>query len=361
MVGGRDFARSQFNRAVQAKRQPGSVFKPFLYTAAIDRGYTQASALTCEPVEFPQSDGTVYKPTDYGTDPYHNRPFTLKEALMISDNVVSVKLANEVGMPTLIDYARKMGIKSDLRPYLSLALGTSEVTPLEITGAFSVLASGGIKTEPLFVLKIVDKNGNVIEETRPRKERALSSSTAYLVTDMLAGVLQPGGTASSIAGIISRPAAGKTGTTQNYRDAWFVGYTPDLAAGVYVGYDNPNKPVGAPGGKIAAPIWANFMAQALKNRPPVDFPVPPEIIQVSICADSGLLATPYSPNTLTASFIRGTEPRQFCNLHYYPGLEGNLPGESPGEYLDEDRPFDKGNHFGPRRRFFDWFFKGRDD
>jgi len=284
--------------------------------------------------------------------PYHNRPFTLKEALTISDNVVTVKLADEIGPKTVADYARKMGIRSELRPYLSLALGTSEVTPLEITSAYCTLASMGIKTEPLMILKIVDKSGKIIEENLPEKERVLPKTTAYLVTDMLESVLQPGGTASSVADIISRPAAGKTGTTQNYRDAWFVGYTPDLAAGVYIGYDKPTKSVGASGGKIAAPIWAKFMAESLKDKPPADFPVPENIIKVKICSDSGLLATPYSPDVLTASFIEGTEPKDFCDIHFYPGLEHEHPGKP-------DKPDEPGEqeHPGMRRRLFEWFFR----
>ncbi len=352
MVGGRDFTQSKFNRAVQARRQPGSAFKPFLYTAAIDKGYTEGSTLTCEPAEYPQSNGSTYKPTDYGPNPYHYRPFTLREALAISDNIIAVKLANEINPVTAADYAHKMGIKSSLRPYLSLALGTSEVTPLELTNAYCTLASQGIRYDPLIITKIVDKNGHVIEENRPKKQRVIPETTAYLVSDMLSGVLQPGGTANSLSAVISRPAAGKTGTTQDYRDAWFVGFTPQLVAGVYIGYDNPSKSVGIPGGKIAGPIWANFMARALRDKASVDFPVPPGIVKVNICSDSGLLATPYSPNPLPASFVQGTEPIEPCGIHYYPGVQGSpgppLPGQ-PGEnpYL--------GDLFGVRRKILDWF------
>jgi 1A family penicillin-binding protein len=321
MVGGRDFSRSKFNRTVQAHRQPGSAFKPFLYTSAIDMGYTQATTLACEPVEFPQGNGQPYKPTDYGQQSYHYRDFTLKEALAVSDNVVAVKLARETGPSAVADFARRMGIKSDLRPYLSIALGTSEVTPLELTSAYGTLASNGIRTEPLMITKITDRNGKIIEENDPIKERVLKETTAYLVTDMLTGVLQPGGTAGSVSGIISRPAAGKTGTTQNYRDAWFVGYTPELTAGIYIGYDDPKRSVGISGGKIAAPIWTDFIKKALEDTPPSEFPVPYGITREIICSDSGLLATPYSPNTIDAAFIRGTEPKQYCSTHSFPERE----------------------------------------
>ena len=354
MVGGRDFSRSKFNRAVQARRQPGSAFKPFLYTAAIDRGYTEGNTLTCEPIEFPEGNGRVYKPTDYGTAPYHYRPFTLKEALTISDNVVSVKLAKEIGPETIVSYAHKMGIESNLRPYLSLALGTSEVSPLEITSAYGTLASQGIRTEPMLVVKIVDRNGKIIEQNQPKKQRVLPKTTAFLVTDMLTGVLQPGGTASSVSGIIARPAAGKTGSTQNYQDAWFVGYTPNLVAGVYLGYDDPSKSVGTSGGKIAAPIWANFIARALKNTAPIDFSVPPGIVKIAVCADSGLLATPYSPRTLEASFIQGTEPKKLCNLHSYPGSNETVPGETYNQ-----NPWGE-NPSGLRQKIIDWFFNPQD-
>jgi len=362
MVGGRDFSRSKFNRAVQAHRQPGSAFKPFLYTAAIERGYTQGSTLMCEPAKFSLGNGRTYKPTDYGTNPYHYRPFTLREALAKSDNVLAVKLANEIGPEAIVEYAKKMGITSNLRPYLSLALGTSEITPLELTSAYGTLASGGIKNEPLLVLKIVDKNGQVLEENTPQPQRVISRTTAFLVTDMLTSVLQPGGTAGSVSSIVARTAAGKTGTTQNYRDAWFVGYTPSLVAGVYIGHDDPSKSVGSTGGSIAAPIWANFVAQALKNSAATDFTVPPDIIRVNICADSGLLATQNSPKNFNASFVSGTEPTEYCSLHpdvdwysdWYNELSPNDITPAPDDNFSNPVPDD---FSGFRQRFRDWFFR----
>lgn len=320
MIGGRNFAQSKFNRAMQAKRQPGSAFKPFLYTAAIDRGYTAARTYMCEPTKFPQPDGTVYKPTDYGDKPYHYRPFTLKEALMISDNVVSVQLNQEIGPSVLVDYAHRMGIESYLRPYLSLALGTSEVTVLEMAKAYGPLASGGLLTRPFYLLKIVDRYGRVLEEHRPQVSQVLDPVTAYIVTDMLKGVLQSGGTGSHLAGIVGRPAAGKTGTTEEFRDAWFVGYTPQLVCAVWIGYDQPTQPVGIPGGRIAGPIWAKFMRDALAGVPPTDFPVPPGIVLANVDAENGYLATPWCPKTITAAFRAGTEPKEPCPQHAGPPL-----------------------------------------
>ena len=263
MVGGRDYNKSQLNR-VLARSQPGSTFKPFLYTAAIDLGYTAGTTIVCEPVSFPQAGRDDYVPKDYQGD-YHYRPFTLKEALYTSDNVVAVSLNAQLGPEVMAGYAQRMGIDSPLRPYLSLPLGTSEVTPLEMVRAFGTLANRGIKTEPYSIQKITSRTGQVLEEHRPSLTQALDEKTAYIVTDMLTGVLKPGGTAANSGRNLGRPAAGKTGTTDNLREAWFVGYTPDLVAAVYVGYDDKSRVVGLTGADVAAPIWADFIRGALEG------------------------------------------------------------------------------------------------
>lgn len=311
MVGGRDFGRSRFNRATDARRQPGSVFKPFLYAAAIDQGYTEATTIVCEPTQFPQQNGTIYAPVDYGTEPYHYRPFTLKDAIKTSDNVVSVKLNELVGPDRMALYAREMGISSPIRPFLSLALGTSEVTPLELARAFCPLANSGIRVDPIFVRRITDRSGKVIEETRPNLNPVIDPRTAFIVTDMLRAVLGPGGTGAHLAPIVGRPAAGKTGTTQNRKDAWFVGYTPELVTAVYVGFDSPSRSVGLPGGQIAGPIWANFTREALAAVPPSQFAAPDGIVSARISADTGLLAGPWEVNVENDFFYRGTEPTQY--------------------------------------------------
>lgn len=327
LVGGRDFSQSKFNRALQAKRQPGSSFKPFLYTAAIDRGYLATHIFMCEPTAYPQPDGSVYQPADYGDEPYHYRPFTLKEALMVSDNTVSVKLNHEMGPSVMVDYAHRLGIESNLRPYLSLALGTSEVSVVEMARAYGPLANGGILTRPFYLLKIVDHYGRVLEEHRPQLSQVLDPVTAYIVTDMLKGVLQPGGTASHLAKIIGRPAAGKTGTTEDYQDAWFVGYTPQMTCAVWVGYDQPAKKVGIPGGQIAGPIWARFMRDSLANVPAADFPVPAGVTFATVDASNGYLAAPWCPKTITAAYRAGTEPKEYCPLH--GGEPAGLPSMVP--------------------------------
>ncbi|MDA8210663.1 MAG: penicillin-binding protein 1A [Clostridia bacterium] len=317
MVGGKDFQTSKFNRTL-ALRQPGSAFKPFLYAAAIEaKGLTAGTAISCEPVSFRLQDGSNYTPADYGKQPYHYRNFTLTEALVKSDNVVSVKLNQQVGPQTLVNYAQKLGITSKLRPYLSLVLGTSEVTPLEMASAYGAFANQGLVAKPLYVLKIVDKDGRVLEENTVQLNAALDPKTAYIVTDMLRGVLQPGGTAGSLAALIGRPAAGKTGTTQEYRDAWFVGYTPELSSAIYVGYDKP-KSTGRTGGDLAAPIWGKFVKKALEKVEPKDFVQPADTVKVKICADSGLLATPFSERVFEVSFVKGTEPTTECPAHSAP-------------------------------------------
>ncbi|ADI02135.1 transglycosylase domain-containing protein [Syntrophothermus lipocalidus] len=315
MIGGRDFAQSQFNRAINAYRQPGSAFKPFLYSLAIEEGYTAASTFTCDWVEFPQPDGTVYRPTDYGDQPYHYRDFTLKEAIMVSDNVVSVKLNNSVGPKRFAEWAKKFGFSGKIRPVLSLALGTSEVTPLEMASALTAFANGGVRAEPVAIIKVLDRNGQVLEEHHPRQSRLVSPENAYIITDMLEGVLEPGGTASHLKSLVGRPAAGKTGTTQEYRDAWFVGYTPQLSCAVWVGYDTQTRTVDLPGGRIAGPIWANFMRKASEKLPVEYFPVPDDIININICMDTGLVATESCPRVMKAAFVKGTEPNEMCYVH----------------------------------------------
>lgn len=315
VIGGRNFKHAPFNRALEGRRQPGSAFKPFLYSKALELGYTEASMFMCEPVTFSSPGSPDYTPTDYGDEPYHYRAFTLKEAIMVSDNVVSVRLNQAVGPENTALHAKKFGFKGAIRPVLSLALGTSEVTPLEMASAYAVFANGGTYYPPVFISRVSDSRGVVLEENRSEGSRVISEENAYLVTDMLKGVLEPGGTASHLKEQVGRPAAGKTGTTQDYRDAWFVGYTPELSCAVWVGYDTPARSVGIPGGRIAGPIWAEFTKNALRGVPPRDFKKPDDIVQVNICMDSGAIASEYCPRQMQASFISGTEPQYLCPVH----------------------------------------------
>ena len=344
MIGGRSYSRSQLNRAVPpVRRQPGSAFKPFLYAAVIAAGYPPTSQQTCEPVSFPSGGPQPYEPHDYGEKRFHYRPMMMREALAISDNVVAVRWASVVGPAKIIEFARRMGIESALEPSLPLALGTSEVSPLEMARAYAPLANGGYNVTPIAILKVIDRYGNVLEENIPTVKPALDPPVAYIVTDLLRSVLQPGGTGGHLAGYLGgRPAAGKTGTTDELRDAWFVGYTPDLVAAVYVGYDDPKRSLWSTGGVIAGPIWASFMSRALSDLPARDFPLPAGVTRIDICAETGLLPNP-TCSVRSEVFLSGTEPKEVCpvihglpqppvgpGLPGLPGAPGTTPAPKPG-------------------------------
>ncbi len=306
MVGGKDFSKSQFNRATQAFRQPGSAFKPFIYTTAIMKGYTESSLIEDEPIKFPNG----WEPHNY-TKKYHGL-VTLRAALAHSYNVATVRLLDQIGIKDVIKVAHEMGITSKLNEDLSLALGTSGVTPLEMASAYGTFATEGIHYKPLAILKIVDSNGNIVEENHPEGKRVLSKKVAYIMIDMLRHVVREGTGRRAYFGV---PIAGKTGTTDNYTDAWFVGFTPNLVTAVYIGKDD-HKSLGEhmAGGVVAAPIWKTFMEKAVgKNSP--DFDVPEGIKLVSVCSISGMLPTPYCPSTTVEAFISGTEPTEYCTIH----------------------------------------------
>lgn len=351
MIGGRDFVTAPFNRAVDSKRQPGSAFKPFLYSKAIDMGLTAADMIMCEPVSFSQKGSPDYTPTDYGDEGYHYRPFTLKEAIMVSDNVVSVRLNEAVGPENTADHAGKFGFEGPIKPYLSLALGTSEVSTLEMASAYGVFANGGRLVKPLAVLKVTDIDGRVLENNEPQAKQVISPQNAYITTDLLTGVMQTGGTGSHLAANVGRTSAGKTGTTQEYRDAWFAGYTPELSCAVWVGYDSPTRSVGISGGRIAGPIWAKFMGATLKDQPIRQFKVPQGITKARIDLDTGLIATENCPRTIDAAFLTGSEPQQICYEHREQDYWWNWDN-----WLDRNEDNTEKNKTPPRiRRLLDWW------
>ena len=317
MVGGRDYRRSSYNR-VFSLRQPGSTFKPFMYSLAIDSGFTAADTIMCEKVSYRLSDGQLYQPTDYGKNPYHWRPFTLKEAIMLSDNVVAVQVNNILGPKNTADYVKKFGFP-DLSPVLSLPLGSIAVKPIEMAAGYATFANRGIYNKPIYLLQVKDKKGRVLEENRVGPNQVIKKETAYIICDMLKGVLEPGGTGSHLKQIVGRTAAGKTGTTDEYQDAWFTGFTSRLSCAVWVGYDR-NKNVNLPGGAIAGPIWANFMREASAATPDEDFDRPTGINIINICLDSGLIATEACPRSIEMAFLKGTQPEDICYYHLH-GLE----------------------------------------
>ena len=286
MIGGYDFAQSQFNRAWQARRQPGSAFKPFIYVTALANGVTADRILEDTPITFEIRGSKPWKPKNY--DGKFRGPILLRQAVEHSVNVPAAKTIAELGPDRVVEYAKRMGISSPLQPHLSLALGTADVTPLEMASAFGVLANMGVRVRPMAIRKVVDADGKVLYEAYPEREVALPPAVSYLMTDILKGVITRG---TGRAAAIGRPAAGKTGTTDDYRNAWFIGFTPQLVTAVWVGNDDNTPMRRVVGGGLPAEIWAGFMKRALDGVPKDDWPRPDEIIQRK-----------------DEIYIRGTEP-----------------------------------------------------
>ncbi|HTV74334.1 MAG TPA: PBP1A family penicillin-binding protein [Candidatus Acidoferrales bacterium] len=291
---------NQFNRAWQARRQPGSSFKAYVYTAAIDSGMTPTTTIDDSPVSYPMGDGTMWSPHD--DDNRYFGPITLRYALAQSRNVVAVKLAEQLGVDRIIEYARRMGVQEPLDADLSLAIGTSVVTPLDQAAGYATLANQGIHIDPSPLRVVKDSFGSLIVDNRfPVQTEVVSAGTAYIVTTMLESVIQEG--TGYPNAVIDRPAAGKTGTTSDYRDAWFVGYTPDLVTAVWLGNDDYSKMNESYGGNIPARIWARFMKAALANTPKHDFVYPStEIVRLPTCGDADRVEF----------FLEGTEPASRC-------------------------------------------------
>jgi penicillin-binding protein 1A len=310
MVGGLDYRyrRSEFNRATQAMRQPGSAFKPLIYTAAMDRGFTPASVINDAPVSYRDGTGKLWQPKNF-TKKFLG-PTSLRTALTESRNVVTVKLVHQMGLRFLIDYLPRFGFTRPFPRNLSIALGTAEVTLLELIEAYGVFPNLGVRVEPRFITRITDTDGRLIEEYPVVGERAISADTAYITVNLLANAMRFG---TGKQAVIDRPAAGKTGTTNDQHDAWFMGFTPELLTGVWVGYDH-EKSLGKKetGGRAAAPIWREFTSRALEGVPISDFPVPHDIMLVNIDRRTGLRARPGQGNTVLEAFKRGTEPNNFA-------------------------------------------------
>ena len=278
--GGTDFSTSQFNRATQARRQPGSAFKPLIYAAAFDHGMTPATIIVDEPIRLRGAGPRqTWEPKNF-TNRFYG-PTTLRDGLVFSRNVVTVKILQQTGIDPVIKLARRLGISSPLSNNLSLALGSAELSVMELTAAYAAFANGGIYHQPIFVQSVRDRHGNLLEQNRLTGIRALDPRTAYQVTRLLEGVIKDG-TGRGVAGI-AIPAAGKTGTTDRYMDAWFIGYNPELVTGVWVGFDR-QAPLGAneSGGRAAAPVWQHFMQEAKKQFKNEEFLRPSGIVLIPI-------------------------------------------------------------------------------
>jgi penicillin-binding protein 1A len=361
MVGGYDFKKSQFNRAMQAKRNPGSAFKPIIYAAALDKGMTPASVIDDSQVEYDSGQEKAWKPKNY--DNIYRGPVTMREALTESINVVSVKILEHIGVNAAIEYAKKLGITSPLAANLTLALGSSSLTPMELTNAYAVFASGGYRTTPYFVTKVLDRDGQVLEEVAPPKIpvftklssaaapaagdgagdddskpvtitlpapqtqapvpaavpvgatglsaiQVISPETAFIMTNLMESVVSSG--TGGRARALGRPVAGKTGTTNDMKDAWFVGFVPQLVAGVWVGYDQERSlGSGGSGGQAAAPIWTEFMQRALAAVPVKRFNAPGNVTFALIDPRTGHLAREGTPGAIQECFISGSEPTSY--------------------------------------------------
>jgi penicillin-binding protein 1A len=305
LVGGYDFFRSEFNRAVQAKRQPGSAFKPFVYIAALESGFTAASRVDDSPVSYAVGGGNVWKPENY--DRKFRGPTTLQQAIEESVNVVTVKLQERVGVNRTVQVARRLGVTSPLDVNLSMALGTSDLTLLEMTSAYGVLANQGVWMPPTTIRYVTNQQGHLLEEHVPQGREALSPEMAYVITHMLRGVVERG--TGQAAKALGRPIAAKTGTTNDYSNAWFIGFTPKLSTGVWVGYDRPRS-LGKDetGSRVAVPIWLGYMTKVLGESPKEDFPVPERIVLLPVDLDPSNECV----RVVTMAFIRGTEPASTC-------------------------------------------------
>lgn len=315
LIGGSDFTIKKFDRATQAFRQTGSAFKPFVYAAAFERGFTPSDVMVDAPISYYDSwTKETWSPKNYTND--YLGPMTLRRALELSRNTIAVKLLEQIGVKYAIRYIERFGAASNMQPYLPLALGASEATLMNMVRAYGAFANQGLMMEPVYVEKILDRDGNLLEQNLPRAKEVMRADIAYLMTDVLQGVIRRGTAVKAKA--LKRPLAGKTGTTDDCTDAWFIGYTPTLICGVWVGFDE-KKTLGKKetGAEAALPIWIDFMQTVLKDQPVEEFQATSNIITVAVDRFTGLRATPDCTDVIIESFISGTEPKQYCGPEHH--------------------------------------------
>jgi penicillin-binding protein 1A len=344
MVGGRDFDASHFNRAVQAHRQPGSAFKPFVYATALEAGYTPSTVIDHldDPIATVQGAWTPEDEHSSATS------LTLRTALRTSSNRAAVKLLQQVGIARTVQYAKEMGV-GDVPSVPSLALGSGEVTLQSMTAAYAAFANHGLVPKPMLIRRVEDRDGNLLYQDQASSSRAISDTTAFLMSTMMADVINAGTGARARSLGFTLPAAGKTGTTNDFNDAWFIGFTPTLVTGVWVGFDQPHTIL--PNGfaaDLAVPAWAKFMKAATHGDPPQWLIPPPDVTTASVCRLSGQLAsdgcqdvevvnktgdTERRSMVYTEYFVRGTEPTTYCDLHPTRGILGKIAG-----MFSDDKP-----------------------
>jgi penicillin-binding protein 1A len=338
MVGGFSFDKSEFNRATQALRQPGSSFKPFVYATALDNGYTPSSIILDEPIEVDQGNGEVWRPDNYDGKP--TGPRTLRQGIERSKNLMTVRLARDLGMPLVADYAKRFGVYDDMLPVLAMSLGAGETTVLRMTAAYSMLANGGRRIRPTLIDRIQDRWGTTIfkhdervcrdcvaegwtNQDEPRlldkRERVIDPMSAYQIVSIMEGVVQRG--TATVLKPLGRTLAGKTGTTNDAKDVWFVGFSPDLAVGVYLGYDRPRS-LGnsATAGQYAAPVFRDFMKEALAGKPNLQFRVPPGIKFIRVNSATGQRTSAGDPQAILEPFKPNTAPPESYNFGTSAGV-----------------------------------------
>lgn len=337
LVGGYDFSRSEFNRATQARRQPGSAFKPVVYSAAMENGFTPSSIIIDSPIIYDDpTEELKWKPANYSERFYGST--TLRTGLVKSRNVITIKLAQKLGVQTIIQHARRFGLENELPEDLSISLGSMGVTPLELTTVYSVFANLGLKVTPWFIKKIVDREGNVLEQGGPELTRTLSEDTAFIMQTLLRGVVKSG--TGWRAKALGRASCGKTGTTNDMIDAWYMGFTPRIVTGVWIGFDEL-APLGVneTGSRAAAPIWVDFMQKAMKGKPVLPFPPPPPGIEmVKVDPESGLLAGTGAEKYIYEAFKVGTAPREYAMNRDASGDDAGGRSYTPGYVPQSDLP-----------------------
>ena len=334
MAGGFDFKQSEFNRVIQGRRQTGSAFKPIVYSLALDNTFTTSSMLDDTPFV---SEGS-YKPNNYAKS--YKGKMSLREALVHSENLPSLRLTKELGTEAIIEHARKLGIESDLPvDDLTIVLGSASITLIEMIRSFSTFANGGHLVKPVFIIGIEDRDGNILEEYQePEQEKVMSEETSFLMSSLLQDVVNR--STGWRAKAINRPSAGKTGTTNNFTDAWYIGFIPQLITGVYIGFDKNQHTLGdtETGSRTALPIWVDFMKQATATMPILPFTQPENINMVRINKDSGLLDCDSGLNTIFEYYKAGTEPTQCHRLIAEPLRESeeNEDTEEEGGYMEDE-------------------------
>ncbi len=342
MVGGRDFDDSKFNRVTQAVRQPGSTFKIFVYSAAIRGGHSPEEMLPDSAISLPMADGTIWEPHNFESEEFQGA-ITLRRALALSINLVAIRLGLELGVDAVVDEARRYGISTPVPAVPSMFIGSADMIPLELVSAYTVPATLGMRVTPFAVFRVEDATGKVLYQQQPARERVMPTDQAYVLNDMLRDVIRYGTGAGAVhRSGFNLPAGGKSGTTNDYTDVWFVGYTRDLIAGFWMGFDIQQRiQNGAQGGRFAAPAWANFMREVYERRPPPgDWSPPGGMVQREIDVTSGKLATPYCPQSVRRweAFPPGAAPTEFCPLHTAPGAAPAAPSPQDGGLKPPKRP-----------------------